>query len=146
MQKIKDIISSSILYSLLVFGAGFICGSIRVPIVQPLLGDRHAQLLEMPIMLVAMWRSADFVVGRLRDSGSDDVSSVGGMKGGKYWYFALGLLALGWLLAAEAGLYLWINEHEGKGIKDWIMDRDPVAGAAFFGMLGLYAVLPALLS
>lgn len=45
----------SLLYFTLVFGAGFILGPLRVLFLEPRLGTRNAELLEMPIMLVVIW-------------------------------------------------------------------------------------------
>jgi hypothetical protein len=65
-QTTTSFITTSLLYTSLVFSAGFLCGVIRVPFIQPYLGDRGAQLLEMPIMFLAIWKSARFIVERLR--------------------------------------------------------------------------------
>jgi len=121
------------------------CGTIRVPILQPALGDGVAQLLEMPVMLVAIWQSARYVVKRMQRSEASTKRQTGARLG-KLQYFIMGLLALGWMLAAEVGLYLAVHWHEGKGLWNWVQDRDFVAGQVFFASLGLYAILPFLIS
>jgi len=55
----------SLLYFSLVFAAGCVIGSIRVPFVQPVLGVRYAELLEMPIMAVVIWQAAQYTLWQL---------------------------------------------------------------------------------
>ena len=43
-------IKAGIAYFALVFGAGFVLGMIRVPFLVPRLGERVAELVEMPFM------------------------------------------------------------------------------------------------
>jgi hypothetical protein len=52
-----------------VFGAGFLLGCIRVPLLVPRLGVRTSELLEMPIQLVVIVFAARFVVERFSVSG-----------------------------------------------------------------------------
>jgi hypothetical protein len=49
-------------YFALVFGVGFLLGIVRVLALVPRLGERWAELAEMPLMLVAIILSARFVV------------------------------------------------------------------------------------
>ena len=44
----KKTIKAGIAYFAVVLGAGFILGSIRVPLLVPRLGERIAELIEMP--------------------------------------------------------------------------------------------------
>jgi hypothetical protein len=46
------ILKAGILYFALVFGAGFVLGTIRVLLVMPRFGARMAELMEAPVMLV----------------------------------------------------------------------------------------------
>src|ERR1700742_1615552 len=121
-MTLPHILSSSILYTLLVFSAGFLCGCIRVPFLQPLLGDRRAQLLEMPVMAGAMWKSAKIIVSRLRSSAEISYTSNNKSKLESWTdrarYYAIGLFALVQMVALEAGLYLWMHWSEGKTIGD----------------------------
>ena len=41
-------------YFALVFGAGFVMGAIRVPLLVPRLGERVAELIEMPFMCIVI--------------------------------------------------------------------------------------------
>ena len=55
---------AALAYFALVFGAGFILGSIRVPFLVPRLGERVAELIEMPFMFVIIVFAARFIVKR----------------------------------------------------------------------------------
>ncbi|KAK0702667.1 hypothetical protein B0H67DRAFT_594882 [Lasiosphaeris hirsuta] len=137
-----EILSTSFIYTLLVFTGGFLCGIIRVPIIEPRIGSRYAQLLEMPLMMAVIWRSARLVLTRhkAQSSGSSRYNNQG-----KGRLIAVGALALLWFLAIEGRLYAWIHQGEDKDWQDWIWDRDPVAGTVFFALLGVFMALPAML-
>jgi hypothetical protein len=60
MQTLKP----GIIYFLLVFGAGFILGTIRVLLIVPLVGHRTAELLELPLMLIATVFAARWITRR----------------------------------------------------------------------------------
>jgi Zn-dependent membrane protease YugP len=53
-------------YFAVVFTAGFALGSIRVPLLVPRLGERTAELIEMPFMFVAVVFAARWVITRLQ--------------------------------------------------------------------------------
>ena len=54
-----------LLYFTLVFVAGFILGTTRVLLLVPQVGERNAELIEMPLMLVVIYFSARFIVRKL---------------------------------------------------------------------------------
>ena len=113
----------------LVFAAGFVLGTIRVPFVVPRLGERTAELLEMPLMLVVVILAARFVVRRFALARSTRVRlRVGG-------------IALVLLLAAELLLAVAL---QGRSVGEYIASRDPVSGAVYLLMLLLYALMPAI--
>ena len=60
-----QILKAGALYFALVFGAGFVLGTIRTLWVVPRLGMRVAELMETPIMLVVTIAAARWIVHRL---------------------------------------------------------------------------------
>ena len=114
-------------YFALVFGAGFLLGMIRVPLVVPRIGERYAELAEMPFMLVAMLFAARHVMHKY----GHDVGSGG--------LLALGTLALLLLLAAELLLTVLIA---GRSVVDYLTGRDPVSGSVYIAMLIVFAAMP----
>jgi hypothetical protein len=125
------ILKAGAVYFALVFGAGFVLGIIRVLWVVEKVGTRTAELLEAPLMLgvtiltarwVARWMVFPRTFSRL---------------------LAVGCVALALLLTCEFSLVLWL---EGLTIRAYVAGRDPVAGTVYIAMLGLFAVLPALLA
>jgi len=53
----------------------------------------------------------------------------------------MGGIALNLLLIAEFTLVLWLR---GLSIREYLAGRDPVAGTAYYTMLGLFAIVPLL--
>ena len=60
MHKLK----LALVYFLIVFGAGFVLGIIRVLFALPLLGEGAAELLEMPLMLTVIVLAARWITKR----------------------------------------------------------------------------------
>jgi hypothetical protein len=110
-----------------VFGAGFVLGAIRVPLVVPRLGVRWAELLEMPLMLTVIVFAARWIVRR---------HALGPRPGGR---LGAGLLALALLLAAEFGLVLQL---QGGTLAGYLESRDPVSGSVYATMLVAFALMP----
>ena len=121
------IFKPALLYFLLVFGAGFIPGPIRLFLVVPQLGTRWAELLEMPVMLTVIY----FAAGNMNRR----------FPGGTAWRLGFGLLALGLLLVAELAVAVFFGSRSIRGA---FLDRDPVSGAAYYGSLVLFALTPGL--
>ena len=119
------VLRASAFYFALVFGAGFLLGSIRIPFLVPRLGERVAELLEAPVMLIVIFFASRHVVRRF--ALATDVS------------IAVGLLALVLLLAAELVLAVAIS---GRSISGYISSRDPVSGSVYLASVLLYAALP----
>ncbi|MBX3465054.1 MAG: hypothetical protein KF830_17940 [Planctomycetes bacterium] len=121
------ILASAATYFAVVFGAGFVLGAIRVPLLVPRLGERTAELLEMPIMvlviaLAARWRQRRTPELRPRHQ------------------LAVGALALLMLLAVEIAFGALLA---GKAPHEVLFARDPVAGASFAAALLPFALAPA---
>jgi hypothetical protein len=115
------------LYFALVFGAGFVLGSIRLLWLVPRFGTRMAELMEMPILLVVIIVAARWIIRRLAVPATPS-SRLG-----------MGCFALGLLLAAEFTLVLWLR---GLSISEYFAGRDPVSGTIYYVMLGVFAVMP----
>lgn len=132
MKPARRLAAAGVAYFLLVFAAGFVLGVVRTLWVVPVLGERGAELLEMPFMLLASYLAARWVVGRfdLRDQSWGLAAGVG-------------LLALGLLLAVELGVVLRLR---GLTIGEYLGARDPVSGAVYAASLVVFAVLPAILA
>ena len=124
------ILRAAATYFALVFGTGFILGSVRVSLLVPRLGERLAELLEMPWMTLAMVLAARFVVRR-QLAGCGSVTRA-----------AAGALALAFMVAAELTVGLLLRHLP---LQDILIGRDPVSGAVYLALLLLYALLPLLL-
>jgi len=114
-----------------VFGAGFVFGSIRVPLLVPRLGVRTAELLEMPLMLVVIVLSARWTVRCF------DLPPAAGVRLGT------GLLALALLVGTELALSVLIA---GRPLADYLAGRDPVSGSVYLALLVLFAAMPLVLA
>jgi type IV secretory pathway TrbD component len=123
------ILDAGVLYFALVFGTGFVLGTIRTLLVVPRVGTRTAELMETPIMLVVTILAARWVVVRLA------------VPPTSFARLGMGCIALLLLLIAEFGFLLWVR---GLTIREYIASRDPVAGAVYYAMLVLFAIMPLL--
>jgi hypothetical protein len=63
-QNVMPILKAGALYFALVFGAGFVLGTIRSLWIVPRLGTRMSELTETPIMLVIIILAARWIVRR----------------------------------------------------------------------------------
>ncbi|MBY0437862.1 MAG: VanZ family protein [Burkholderiales bacterium] len=118
-------------YFALVFGAGFMLGTARVPLLEPVVGEGIAQLLEMPVMAVVILLSAGWLVRRDREG----VGRAG-------WLGAGGMAATGVLVADLAvGVIL-------RGMTAWqvVAGRDPVAGLAYGTAIIVFALAPTVMA
>lgn len=118
-------------YFAMVFGAGFLLGMVRVPFLVPRVGERTAELLEMPVMFVVILLAARFLVRRFQLAAS--LSESG----------AAGIIGLALLVGAELSLALLLQE---QSLASYIASRDPVSGSVYLVMLGVYAVMPMLVA
>jgi hypothetical protein len=117
------------LYFALVFGAGFALGFVRVLWIVPRVGERTAELVEAPIMLVVSVLAARWIVRRL---------AVPPSRGTR---IGVGLLALGFLLSLELTVVLWLR---GLTLSEYCAGRDPVSGSVYIILLVLFAIMPLL--
>ena len=126
-MKSHMIVKAAGIYFALVFGAGFALGTIRVLWLVPAVGTRTAELLEMPIMLIVVILSARWMTQQFQVPPT--ASSRLGMGG----------MALAMALALDFTVVLWLR---GLSFREYIEAFDPVAGTAYFVMLGLFALMP----
>jgi len=120
----------AVLYFALVLGTGFVLGMIRVPFLVPRLGERYAELLEMPFLFVAIVLAARYVVRRFALPAGMPVRL-------KVGFAALAMSVLAELLLATA--------LQGRSLAQFIASRDPVSGSVYLGMLLLFALMPSIL-
>lgn len=119
------------IYFAMVFAAGFLLGVIRVLWAVPRFGPRASELVEAPIMIVVSALAARWLVRRNRNT-----------TGWIYW-LEVGLIGLGLMLLVEFTFVLWLR---GLTLAEYLASRDPLSSAAYFTSLGVYAVLPLVLS
>lgn len=117
---------AALVYFALVFGAGFALGLVRVPFLVPRFGERVAELLELPVMVVVI-----VVVARWRQRRTGELSSR--------QQLAVGGIALSLMLLAEFGLALALL---GRSPVEAVCQRDPVSGTVYYAALVLFALMP----
>ncbi len=124
------VVRAALLYYAAVFGAGFVLGPIRILWLVPRVGERAAELLELPLMVAVMLLAAR-AVSRRPDLPPAPMARLG-----------TGLLALALVLVSEFSLVLWLR---GLTLAEYFATRDPVAGTAYYLSLALFGLLPWLL-
>ena len=100
----------------------------RTTLVVPRTGVRWAELLETPLMLIASFWAARFILRR--------ANPFEGLQ-----CLAIGIFALGLLLFAEVSLIL----VQGMTLPEYIASRDPVSGTAYLISLVVFAAMPMLM-
>ncbi len=122
-EPVVQILKAGLLYFALVFGAGFVLGTIRTLWIVPRLGTRTAELMEAPIMLALTVAAARWIVRRFA------VPPIPSRRLG------VGCIALGLMLFAEFRLGLWLR---GLSVREYLVSRDPVSGTVYYLMLGAF--------
>ena len=128
-QTVMTILKAGVLYFALVFGAGFVLGTIRTLWVVPRVGTRKAELMETPIMLVVTILAARWMIQRLAVPASASAR------------LGMGCIALLLLLVAEFGFMLRLRRLT---IREYFASRDRVAGTVYYVMLAVFAAMPLL--
>lgn len=123
------IIRAGVVYFALVLGTGFVLGVIRVPFLVPRIGERWAELAEMPIMAVVIFLSAGFILRRFPEVNFPGQS------------LAVGFLALALTLCAELGLAVAL---QSQTLAEYLGSRDKVSGSVYLVMLVVFALMPRL--
>jgi hypothetical protein len=129
--SVVQILKAGVLYFVLVFGAGFVLGPIRLLWVVPRVGTRMAELMEVPIMFVVALVAARWIVRRFA------------LPLTMFSRLGAGCVALSLMLVAEFTLVLSLR---GLSVSEYLASRDPVSGTAYYVMLGVFAIMPFLVA
>lgn len=121
------IMKAALVYFVIVFGAGSVLGPIRTLLVVPRLGERMAELIELPLMLIVILLAAKFIVRRFQ------------LPPYIIYRLGAGVLALALGIVFEFGLVLRLR---GLTLAEYFQMRDPVAAAAYYISLVLLALMP----
>ena len=122
-------IKAGIIYFAIVLGTGFVLGVFRVPILVPRIGERWAELAEMPIMATVIYFAAGYILRRFPEI--------------RYPGRALmaGILALILSVATELSLATVLQDQT---LTEFISSRDKVSGSVYVALLLVFAVMPRL--
>ena len=118
------ILKAAAVYFALVFGIGFVLGPIRILFLVPRFGERVAELMEFPVMLVVIVLAARWMVRKFQLAAHA---------------LLVGILALGLMIAFEFTLVLWLR---GLTLSEYFRERDPVAAGVYYVMLLVFAAMP----
>lgn len=114
----------AIVYFLLVFSAGFLLALVRIPVLEPMIGVRWSELVEMPLMLAVIW-----LVGQRLAPSLEHARDA----------LACGALALLLLLLVEFTVVLALR---GVTLANYLSSRDWLSGAAYAVSLIVFALMP----
>jgi hypothetical protein len=126
---VQKTILAALVYFAMVLGAGFVLGMFRVPILVPRIGERLAELAEMPVMAAVIFFAAGYLLRRFPEICSPGRS------------LAAGVVALALSVAAELGLAALLQD---QSVGEFIASRDKVSGSVYVGLLLVFAIMPRL--
>ena len=104
-------------------------GVFRVPFLVPRIGERWAELAEMPIMAAVIFIAAGYILRRFPEVCNPGRSLMAG------------LLALILSVGAELGLATVLQD---RTLAEFIGSRDKVSGSVYVALLLAFAVMPRL--
>ena len=122
-------VRAGLVYFALVLGTGFVLGVVRVLFLVPGIGERWAELAEMPIMAAAIFFAAGYILRRFPEVHLRSRSLV------------VGFLALAFAICAELGLAVAL---QSQTLAEYIGSRDRVSGSVYLFMLVVFALMPRL--
>jgi hypothetical protein len=122
-------IRAAFVYFAIVLGTGFALGVVRVPFLVPRIGERWAELMEMPIMAVTIFFAAGYILRRFPEIQLRRRALV------------VGLLALALSVCAELGLAVFL---QSQTFPEYLGSRDKVSGSVYLVMLAAFALMPRL--
>jgi len=126
-SQVSQTIRLALLYFGIVFAVGFVLGSLRVMFVVPAIGERWAELLEMPLMLLAITYTAKYLV-------YTNILPIG-LKG---WLY-VGVFALIFLLAVEFTVVLGLRDIS---LSEYFHSKDIMTGTAYLISLIIFMLMP----
>ena len=124
-----SMVRASFLYFALVMGAGFLLGSVRVLFVVPHLGERWAELAEMPIMAMVIVVAAGYILRRYPEVQTRGRALV------------VGFTALALSVSAELALAVVL---QSQSLAEYLASRDKISGSVYLVMLVAFALMPRL--
>jgi hypothetical protein len=127
--SLRNTFLAGLAYFAIVLGTGFVLGVFRVPFLVPRIGERWAELAEMPIMAVVIFLAAGYILRRFPDIRSPGRS------------LAAGFLALALTVCAELGLAVALQD---RALSEFIDSRDKVSGSVYLLLLLVFAIMPRL--
>ena len=122
-------IRAALVYFAIVLGTGFVLGVFRVPILVPRIGERWAELAEMPVMATVIFVAAGYILRRFPEIALPGRSLV------------VGFLALALSVSAELGLAVVLQD---KTLAEFIISRDKISGSVYIVLLLVFAIMPRL--
>lgn len=125
LTTFQRILRGSTSYFAIVFGAGFILGPIRILWAVPRFGERNAELMETPIMLLVIVFAA-LAVKPLCERRPGIALTIGAV-------------ALVLVVTAELSAVLRLR---GLTFSEYVANRDPVSGSVYLAMLIVFALMP----
>ncbi len=120
---------AGVAYSAIVFAAGFILGTVRVLVIEPMLGALPAVALETPVILCLSWIASAFLTRRL---------AVAPTLSGR---LVMGACAFGLLMAAELSLSM---AAFGRSADEFAAGLVEPAGLLGLSAQLVFAAMPAL--
>lgn len=125
----RPTLKAGLIYFAIVFGFGFIFGTIRTLWIVPHIGARTAELIETPLMIAISFLAAHKIVRHLH------------VPFTIFKRLTMGIVGLALMLCAEFTLVLWLR---GLSLQQYFATRDPVSGTAYYFALLLFAIAPLL--
>jgi hypothetical protein len=123
----RRVFQAGLVYFAIVFGTGFAIGVIRVPFLVPRIGERWAELAEMPVMATVIFYAADYVLRRFPQARGPGGALI------------VGFVALALLVVAELVLATLVQD---RTLTEYVASRDQVSGTVYLVMLLVFALMP----
>lgn len=121
------ILKAALSYFAIVFTVGFLCGPIRILMLEPMFGPTAAVLFEAPILLMAMLYAARFVPRRLRLAPTSAA------------HLGMGFVALALVLLADLGVGVFIRQPSLGAVVD---NFGTPSGRIYAALLLVFALMP----